>query len=38
MRTNQKNFNDQPFEIGKYRKRIETLFYQLCDKYMIRRN
>ncbi|MBY0065702.1 transposase, partial [Empedobacter falsenii] len=29
---------DQPFVIRKYRKRIETLFSQLCDQFMIRRN
>jgi len=38
MRTNQKNYKDQPFVIRKYRKRIETLFSQLCDQFMIRRN
>lgn len=38
MRTNQKNYKDQPFVIRKYRKSIETLFSQLCDQFMIRRN
>ena len=38
MRTNQKNYKDQPFVIRKYSKRIETLFSQLCDQFMIRRN
>lgn len=38
MRTNQKNYKDQPFVIRKYRKRIEMLFSQLCDQFMIRRN
>lgn len=38
MRTNQKTYKDQPFVIRKYRKRIETLFSQLCDQFMIRRN
>ena len=38
MRTNQKNYKDQPFVIRKYRKRIETLFSQLRDLFMIRRN
>lgn len=38
MRTNQKSYKDQPFVIRKYRKRIETLFSQLCDQFMIRRN
>ncbi|NMA74543.1 MAG: transposase, partial [Bacteroidales bacterium] len=28
----------QPFVFRKARKRIETLFSQLCDQFMIRRN
>ena len=38
MRMNQKNYENQPYIIRKYRKRIETLFSQLCDQFMIRRN
>jgi len=38
MRKNQKNYKIQPHIIRKCRKRIETLFSQLCDQFMIRRN
>lgn len=38
MRKNQKDYKDQPYIIRKSRKRIETLFSQLCDQFMIRRN
>lgn len=38
MRKNQKNFKKQPYIFRKNRKRIETLFSQLCDQFMIRRN
>ena len=38
MRTNQKGYRPQPFVLRKCRKRIETLFSQLCDQFMIRRN
>lgn len=38
MRTNQKPFKPYPFHFKKARKRIETLFSQLCDQFMIRRN
>ena len=38
MRTNQKNYRRQPYIFRKKRKRIETLFSQLCDQFMIRRN
>lgn len=38
MRSNQKNFKKQAFVFRKTRKRIETLFSQLCDQFMIRRN
>jgi len=38
MRKNQKNYKKQPYIIRKSRKRIETLFSQLCDQFMIRRN
>ena len=38
MRSNQKNYRKQPFVFRKARKRIETLFSQLCDQFMIRRN
>jgi len=38
MRRNQKNYKKQPYVFRKKRKRIETLFSQLCDQFMIRRN
>ncbi len=38
MRRNQKNYRQQPYIYRKSRKRIETLFSQLCDQFMIRRN
>jgi hypothetical protein len=38
MRKNQKNFKKYPYQFRKTRKRIETLFSQLCDQFMIRRN
>ena len=38
MRINQKNYRKQPYIFRKSRKRIETLFSQLCDQFMIRRN
>src|SRR5690606_20014841 len=38
MRTNQKGYKKQPYIFRKSRKRIETLFSQLCDQFMIRRN
>jgi hypothetical protein len=38
MRSNQRNYKKQDFIFGKSRKRIETLFSQLCDQFMIRRN
>lgn len=38
MRSNQKNYKKQAFVFRKTRKRIETLFSQLCDQFMIRRN
>ena len=38
MRINQHNYKKQPFIFRKSRKRIETLFSQLCDQFMIRRN
>ena len=38
MRGNQKDYKEQPFVFRKKRKRIETLFSQLCDQFMIRRN
>jgi len=37
-RKNQKDFQKQPYIFRKSRKRIETLFSQLCDQFMIRRN
>lgn len=38
MRKNQSNYREQPYIFRKSRKRIETLFSQLCDQFMIRRN
>ena len=38
MRNNQRNYRKQPYIYRKSRKRIETLFSQLCDQFMIRRN
>ncbi len=38
MRKNQENYKPQPHLFRKSRKRIETLFSQLCDQFMIRRN
>ena len=37
-RSNQKEYKPQFYPFKKYRKRIETLFSQLCDQFMIRRN
>lgn len=37
-RINQKDFKPQFYLFRKKRKRIETLFSQLCDQFMIRRN
>jgi len=37
-RINQKDYKPQFYQFKKYRKRIETLFSQLCDQFMIRRN
>ena len=37
-RVNQKNYKPQPYIFRKTRKRIETLFSQLCDQFLIRRN
>ena len=38
MRKNQLGYKAQPYIFKKSRKRIETLFSQLCDQFMIRRN
>ena len=38
MRRNQKDYKKQPYVFRKKRKRIETLFSQLCDQFLIRRN
>lgn len=38
MRENQHDYQKQPYLFRKTRKRIETLFSQLCDQFMIRRN
>ncbi len=37
-RINQKNYKPQPYIFRKSRKRIETLFSQLCDQFKIRNN
>jgi hypothetical protein len=37
-RVNQKNYKPQPYIFRKSRKRIETLFSQLCDQFRIRNN
>ena len=37
-RKNQKDYLPQFYQFKKYRKRIDTLFSQLCDQFMIRRN
>lgn len=37
-RANQKDYKPQSYIFRKSRKRIETLFSQLCDQFMIRRN
>ena len=37
-RNNQKNYKPQPYIFRKSRKRIETLFSQLCDQFRIRNN
>ncbi|HFK5504699.1 IS982 family transposase [Elizabethkingia anophelis] len=37
-RVNQKDYKPQFYLFKKRRKRIETLFSQLCDQFMIRRN
>lgn len=38
MRANQSDYHKQPYLFRKTRRRIETLFSQLCDQFMIRRN
>ena len=38
MRRNQHNYKPQAHTFRKSRKRIETLYSQLCDQFMIRRN
>lgn len=38
MRNNQTGYREQTYIFKKTRKRIETLFSQLCDQFMIRRN
>lgn len=38
MRSNQADFKPYPFVFRKNRKRIETLFAQLCDQFMLKRN
>lgn len=37
-RNNQKDYRPQPYIFRKSRKRIETLFSQLCDQFRIRNN
>lgn len=38
MRKNQKNFKPHPYIYARCRKRIETVFSQLCDQFSFRRN
>ena len=38
MRSNQKDFKKQKYIFKKSKKRIETLFSQLCDQFKIRNN
>ena len=38
MRVNQHDYQKRPYLFRKTRKPIETLFSQLCDQFMIRRN
>ena len=38
MKTNQKDYKPQFSLLRKKRKRIETLFSQLCDQFMLKRN
>ncbi len=38
MHRNQKDYKPQAYSFRRSRKRIETLFSQLCDQFMIRRN
>jgi len=38
MRSNQKQYRKQPAVFRKVRKRIETIFSQLCDQFMMRKN
>lgn len=38
MRRNQNGYKQQAYIFRKSRKRIENLFSQLCDQFMIRRN
>lgn len=38
MRKNQLNYKEQAYVFKKSRKRIETLFSQLCDQFRIRQN
>lgn len=37
-RLNQKNYTPYPWVFRRSRKRIETLFSQLCDQFMLKRN
>ena len=37
-KNNQHNYKEQPYIFRISRKRIETIFSQLCDQFMIRRN
>jgi len=38
MRANQRKFRKHPAVFRRVRKRIETIFSQLCDQFLIRRN
>lgn len=37
-RSNQKEFEPYPYVFKKSRKRVETIFSQLCDQFMLKRN
>jgi hypothetical protein len=38
LRANQHSYSKFPFVFKRFRKRIETLFSQLCDQFMLKRN
>ena len=38
MRKNQSGYKEQSYVFKKGRKRIETLFSQMCDQFIVRKN